>query len=69
MFQSLEEILEAKGGSFPFRVECAASKSARPLKLLVVGKRANGKFDSLISRKSASQRAGWSAHKKLWRAI
>lgn len=66
--QTLTEIYAEKK-SFPFQVVCAASKAERPLKLLVVGKRENGKFDSLVSRRSTSPKAGWSPDRRLWRAL
>lgn len=63
--RSLSEIYDEKK-SFPFGVVSSTSKAQKPLKLLIVGKRANGKFDSIVSRKSSSQRAGWSPDKKIW---
>lgn len=66
--RSLEEIYSEKK-SFPFQVVCTTSKATRPLKIFIVGKRDNGKFDSLVSRRSQSHRAGWSVDKKIWRAL
>jgi hypothetical protein len=63
--RTLSEIYEEKK-SFPFQVKCVANKAEHPLKLLIVGKRENGKFDSLGSLQSKSAKAGWSPDKRLW---
>lgn len=57
--------LFTQAGSFPFRVQAKTG-----LKLTIVGKRENGKFDSKASVKATGPRTtGWRSDLAIWKAI